>query len=87
MFGSRSNLLNHVHKKSPVCLANILLKLQPLPEVDVEQEDWDQWVIEAALRKRGLSKDYAEVLVKQAYGSLRTMVIPLGHSRRSRFPL
>ena len=103
VFGSRSKLLNHVYKKPArsnssssssssssgnlICLANILLKLAPLPEAEIEQEDWAQWTAEAAMRKRGLSKDYSETLVRQACGQLRTMVIPIGHSRRSRFPL
>ena len=102
VFGSRSKLLNHVYKKPArsnsssssssssgnlICLTNILLKLAPLPEAEIEKEDWAQWTAEAAMRKKGLSKDYSETLVRQAYGPLRTMVIPIGHSRRSRFPL
>ena len=70
-----------------ICFANILLKLSPLSDEEIEKEDWAQWTAEAAMRKRGLSKDYSETLVRQAYGPLRTMVIPIGHSRRSRFPL
>ena len=34
-----------------------------------------------------LSKDFSSTLATQAMGPLRKMVIPLGHSRRSRFPL
>ena len=99
VFGSRSQLLNHVYKKPArgssssssssgnlICLANILLKLKPLAEAEVEQEDWAQWSAVASMRKKRLSKDYSETFVKQAYGPLRPMLIPLGHSRRSRYP-
>ena len=102
VFGSRRKLLHHVHKKpakssssssssssgSRICLANILLKLATLPEEEVEQEDWAQRATEAEMRKKGLSKDSSGTLVRQAYGPLiRTMVIPKGHSRRSRSAL
>ena len=46
-----------------------------------------QWKAEAAFRKRGLSKDYSSTLVTQAQGPLRQILIPIGHARRSRFPL
>ena len=86
-FPNRSSLLDHLHEKALICRVNILLYHRPKPPEDVEQADWDQWEQEAACRARGERYDKSWVLTAQAFGPLQAFVIPIGHSRSSRYAL
>ena len=42
---------------------------------------------EAAKRSRGESSDYASVIARQTEGPLQKFLLPIGHSRQSKFKL
>ena len=54
---------------------------------ELDEANAAQWKVEAKLRKGGLVKTYAETLCRQSYGPMRRILIPRGHSRKSRYPL
>ena len=78
-------LLQHLHKESDVCLVNLMMYAPDLPQVEVEEADWEQWKDEAKLRQQGLCTTYTSVLSSQDRGPLQKMVIPEDSSRRSRY--
>lgn len=84
---TRTRLLDHLHKKSEICFLNVLLRLDPLSQREVERADYVQWKSESSCRKRGVNKAYAECLVSQAFRPMQKIVVPNGHSRRGRYPL
>ena len=86
-FHTRTRLLDHLHKKSEICFLNVLLRLEPLSQREVEKADYVQWKSENDYRKRGVNKAYAECLVSQMYGPMQIIVVPNEHSRKSRYPL
>ena len=86
-FATRSKLIEHLHARSPICYVNLMVFAEDLPDEEREAEDWAQWEAEAALRARGLKTCYSEQIVKQCEGPLKQFVIPIAHSRQSRYAL
>ena len=53
----------------------------------VAEADRKQAISEAEARARGEKHSYSSVLARQKEGPLHHFLIPLGHSRQSRYPL
>ena len=58
-----------------------------MDEQSVEAANGAQAREQAAARANGEQANYTGVLARQAYGPLPKMLIPLEHSRKSRYPL
>ena len=86
-FGCRAALMEHLHTSSIICLVNTMLTLPPLSAEEAEQEAWGQWEGEAANRVSGLSTNHSGELFQILPGPLQRMVIPVGHTRRSKHEL
>ena len=86
-FHTRTRLLDHLHKKSEICFLNVMLRLAPLTQREIEQADYVQWKSENDYRKRGLNKAHAESMVSQMFGPMQVIVVPKEHSRKNRYPL
>ena len=74
-----------MYKASDICLLNVQLYLPDKDEVEVEAADLKQRKEETAKRARGESSDHASVIARQTEGPIQRFLIPLGHSRQSRF--
>ena len=86
-FGSRSQLLEHLHTSSVICLVNTMLNHPQLTAEEAEQADWKQWEHEAANRTSGLSTNHSDEAFTILSGPLKRMVIPIGHPRRCKYKL
>jgi len=84
-FHTRERLIEHLHKGSPVCLLNTL-PFHPRLDPDViEAADSEQRARGKKARSRCENPSYAEHIVRQGFGPMQTLIIPVGHSRESRF--
>ena len=86
-FHSRERLVDHLHKASPICLLNTLLFLPRLNDDFIVAADKAQRERGTAARARGVDPTYAQQIVRQKFGPWQTFLIPMGHSRESRYPL
>ena len=75
---------------SQVCKLNLKLYHTPLQGNDLEAMlalDAAQSKLGKANTKKGDDRRYSSKLVRQAYGPLQKIILPIGHSRRSYWPL
>ena len=82
---TRERLIEHLHKGSPVCLLNTLLFHPRLDGDTIAAADADQRARGKKARSRGENPAYAQQIVRQGFGPLQSLLIPIGHSRESRF--
>ena len=75
-----------MHGQGSVCLTNVLLFQEVLLDGEIEAANEHQRNLEAAARKRGERRSFTGVLCRQTFGPLCRFVIPLTHSRQSRYP-
>ena len=81
-YANRSKVLEHIHEESTICKVNLRLWNYASPDWEVEAADKKQAAQEKAAALRGDHKRYGS-LSSQACGPMRTIVIPLAHSRKS----
>jgi hypothetical protein len=84
-FAHRSGVLNHLHKRSAICLMNLESYYQDLGQEEVAAADAKQLAAEQACRARKEAYCYTDTLCVQSEGPLWPFVIPNGHSRRSTY--
>ena len=86
-FHSRERCIEHVHKASPICLMNTLLFLPRLSPDVIAKADEEQKARGMAARARRENPVYAQQIVRQGFGPVQPFIIPIGHSRESRFKM
>lgn len=88
LFGSRGQCLDHIEKqKSQICMVNLTLFHSDFDEGVLEEADRLQAVLAAKTLKQGEWHGYTGTLVLQMRGHLPRFLIPLEHSRKSRYKL
>lgn len=84
-FHTRSRLLKHLHdERSEICLVNTLLTLPVRSAEEIDDDNWEQWQLEAAARGKREQITYAEQVFSQAFGPSRKLLVPMDVKRRSR---
>lgn len=83
LFQNRARLIAHLHDDSEVCLVNLRLQLKPYDHGLVAEADHLQTLDGRASAGKGEHRKHGKGMVLQAYGPLRRLVLPHGHSRTS----
>ena len=77
-FGCRSACILHASRHLP-CTGNLLLFYEDLDDDKLAAANKQQFDFEAAARRSGVSTTYTGVLSAQAFGPLRSFLVPHGY--------
>ena len=87
-YHGRAACMEHIHhKRSRVCLVNLMLFHPDCEDEAVEAADIQQAKQQAAARARCVQSNYHDELACQIPAPLQRFLIPDGHSRSSRYPM
>jgi hypothetical protein len=83
-FSSRSKVVDHISEKGEVCALNLAMFGTPMSLEQTAELDAHDHATESTTRRTGRRHNYSPTMAKQAYGPVRPICVPNGHSRQSR---
>ena len=83
-FSSRSKVVDHISEKGEVCALNLAIFGTPMSLEQTAEMDAHDRATESTTRRTGRNHNYSPTMAKQAYGPVRPICVPNGHSRQSR---